>query len=188
MPNIGPNRKALIMKVIIAALAIAGVVTIAVVAPALPAALGAVFSMSGRYSHKQIKRSLAKLKKDGLISIAYEGKRMVIKLTKNGKQKALKYQLDEMQIKPQKRWDRKFRLVIFDIPKQYKQNSTMFAKKLKDMGFALLQKSVWVCPYPCEDEIDFLKEVYLIRPYVRLATVEKLDIQYDLINKFKLKV
>lgn len=181
------NRKGLVVKAILTTLAIAGVVTIAVIAPALPVALGMIFGKPRQFSNKQLKRSLAKLEKDKLISIAYEGKDMVIKLTKNGQQKLLKYQLDDMQIKTQKRWDKKFRLVIFDIPKEYKKNSALFSKKLREMGLALLQKSVWVCPYPCEDEIDFLKEVFIIRPYVRIATVEKLDIQHDLIKKFKLK-
>lgn len=181
------NRKGLIIKVILTALAIAGVVTIAVVAPALPAALGAIFGPANRFSHKQLKRSLTKLEKNGLISISYEGKNIVIKLTKNGSQKVLKYQLDDMQIKPQKRWDKKFRLVIFDIPDKYKKHSTLFSRKLKEMGFVLLQKSVWACPYPCEDEIDFLKEIYQVRPFVRIATVEKLDIQHDLLKKFNLK-
>ncbi|MBI2356049.1 MAG: hypothetical protein HYV13_02495 [Candidatus Doudnabacteria bacterium] len=175
------------MKIILTVLAMAGVITIAVVAPALPAALGAIFGPAKQYSNKQLKRSLANLKKNGLISMSYEGKNVVIKLTKDGKEKLLKYQLENMRIKPQKHWDRKFRAVIFDIPKEYKQASNLFAQKLKELDFVMLQKSVWVCPYPCEDEIDFLKEIYHVRPFVRLATIEKLDIQHDLIKKFNLK-
>ena len=39
--------------------------------------------------------------------------------------------------------------------------------KLKELGFLELQKSVLVLPYECEDEINFIMEVFLIRPFVR---------------------
>ncbi len=126
------------------------------------------------------------IKKQGLISLKYEGDKIIIRLTKNGKEKLLRFNLDELHIKPQARWDRKWRLVIFDIPEKLKVARLMFRNKLREMGFQYLQKSVWVCPYPCEDEIDFLKEIYLIRSCVRVVTAESIDIQGDLVRKFNL--
>jgi DNA-binding transcriptional regulator PaaX len=41
-------------------------------------------------------------------------------------------------------WDGKYRLVIWDIPENKRVIRNLFRRKLKDFGFVLLQKSVWV--------------------------------------------
>lgn len=51
-----------------------------------------------------------------------------------------------------KEWDRIFRLVIYDIEEENKMIRDLFRKKIKQLGFGLVQKSVWVSPY------DFLKD------------------------------
>src|SRR3989338_2190505 len=57
------------------------------------------------YNKKKIKRSLEFLKRTELISISYEGDKTVIKLTKNGKKKVLKYKLDDLRLIKPKKWD-----------------------------------------------------------------------------------
>lgn len=100
--------------------------------------------------------------KDGIVEII---------LTKEGKKKALKYQIDEIEIKKPDKWDGKWRIVIFDIPEKKKKAREALRNKLKDLGFKELQKSVFVLPYECEDEIDFIAEVFEIRLYVRYMVV-----------------
>ena len=104
-------------------------------------------------------------------------------LTKEGKKKAIKYQLDEMQIKKQEKWDGKWRMVVFDIPEKKKKAREALRNKLKDIGFKELQKSVFIHPYECEDEIDFILEVFEIRPYVRFVRVD----MFTNDEQFKLK-
>lgn len=180
------NRKAQIMKGIVLGLGLTAGLAVAVIAPNLFAVLGQLHSSTKKYKPAQLKRSLQNLKEKNLVSISQEGSKTVVRLTKNGKQKLLKYKLEELKIKPTTKWDRKWRMVIFDIPKAFKKNSDFFSLKLRQMGFLLLQKSVWVCPYPCEDEIDFIKEIYQIRPFVRVVTADRIDIQHDLIKRFNL--
>lgn len=95
-----------------------------------------------------------------------------IVLTKEGKKKALEYKLDELKIKKPDKWDKKWRVVIFDIPEKKKKAREALRSKLKELGFKELQKSVFIHPYPCEDEIDFINEVFEIRYYVRLLLVK----------------
>ena len=57
-------------------------------------------------------------------------------------------------------WDKKWRLVIFDIPEKKKPAREALREKLKDLGFAKLQDSVWVTPFPCENEIKLIKLVF----------------------------
>ena len=61
--------------------------------------------------------------------------------------------------------------MIFDIPDRFKKAREALRNKLKDLGFMKLQESVFVFPYECEDEINFIMEVFLIRPFVRFMRV-----------------
>jgi DNA-binding transcriptional regulator PaaX len=178
--------KSEIMKEILGIIAAAGVLGLALIGPGPIAILLKSLSRKKMFNQKQIKRSMDSLKNNDLISMSYEGNKTVIRLTKSGKEKLLKYKIDDMKIKPQKKWDKKWRLVIFDIPKSFGKTRLEFTRKLRDIGFVLLQKSVWVCPYPCEDEIDFLKEAYHVRPFVRIIIAEQIDIAEDLRKKFNL--
>src|SRR3990167_865170 len=49
--------------------------------------------------------------KDGLVTII---------ITKEGEKKALKFKIDEMEIKKLAKWDGEWRIVIFDIPERFK--------------------------------------------------------------------
>lgn len=109
-----------------------------------------------------------------------------IVLTKDGQKRALQFQFDEMEIKKPAKWDKKWRIVIFDIPEKKKKAREALRKKLKDLGFLELQKSVFVHPFECEDEIDFINEVFQIRPYVRFMRVESFTNEEQLKIKFKL--
>ncbi|MBU2109809.1 CRISPR-associated endonuclease Cas2 [Patescibacteria group bacterium] len=109
-----------------------------------------------------------------------------IVLTKNGQKKALEYQINELKIKKPDKWDGKWRIVIFDIPEKKKKAREVLRAKLKDLGFKELQKSVFVLPYECEDEIDFIVEVFEIRPYVRFLRVESFTNEEQFKLKFKL--
>ncbi|MBU3926112.1 CRISPR-associated endonuclease Cas2 [Patescibacteria group bacterium] len=115
--------------------------------------------------------------KDGIVEII---------LTKEGKKKALKYQIDKIEIKKPDKWDDKWRIVIFDIPEKKKKAREALRNKLKDLGFKELQKSVFVLPHECEDEIDFIVEIFEIRPCVRFLRVDSFtnDEQFKL--KFRL--
>ena len=95
-----------------------------------------------------------------------------IVLTKDGEIKALRFKIDEMEIKKPTRWDGEWRIVIFDIPERFKKAREALRSKLKDLGFVKLQESVFIFPYECEDEIDFITEVFLIRPFVRFMRVK----------------
>jgi len=107
-------------------------------------------------------------------------------LTKEGQKKALKFKLDEMEIKKPAKWDGEWRIVIFDIPERFKKAREALRMKLKDLGFRELQKSVLVLPYECEDEIDFIVEVFLIRPFVRFVRVKSFTNEEQLKIKFGL--
>lgn len=118
-----------------------------------------------------------KEKEDGSIEIV---------LTEKGKKLALKFSFDEMSIKKPVSWDGKWRIVLYDIPEKKKKAREAFRKKIKELGFYELQKSVFVYPFPCKNEIDFVVEFFEIRNFVRYGEVENLSNESDLKLYFNL--
>lgn len=108
-------------------------------------------------------------------------------LTEQGKEKALRYNLDTIMIKKPLRWDEWWRVVMFDIPERMKAGRTALALKLQQLGFFPMQKSVYIFPYECKNEIDFIVEIFELKPYVRFLLVKESDIDPDLRQRFNLQ-
>jgi len=107
-------------------------------------------------------------------------------LTEKGKEKALTYDLDNMKIAKPKQWDKKWRIVLFDIPDKIKKVRDILRSHLKNLGFYEFQESVFVHPYDCKDEIDYLIEFYDIRRFVRFIIADSIDNELHLKNHFEL--
>lgn len=107
-------------------------------------------------------------------------------LTEKGKKWALKFNIDKMQIKKPEVWDKKWRVVFYDIPEKNKAGREALRKKLKEMGFCELQKSVFAYPFPCKNEIDFIAEFFKIRNYLRYAEMTNLSNEASLLVRFGL--
>lgn len=107
-------------------------------------------------------------------------------LTDKGKQKALTYDLDKMEIKKPKQWDGKWRIALFDIPEKIKKTRETIRGHLKNLGFYEFQKSVFVHPYDCKDEVEYLIEFYDARRFVRFIVADTLDNEMHLKKHFDL--
>lgn len=108
-------------------------------------------------------------------------------LTKEGKQKALTYNLDEIKIAKPVKWDCKWRIVLFDIPEKVRKTRDAFRYHLKQLGFFEFQKSVFVHPYDCKDEIEYLIEFYDARKFVRFIIADHIDNELHFNAHFRLE-
>lgn len=104
-------------------------------------------------------------------------------LSEKGKEMVLKFDIDRIKINKPLRWDKKWRVVFFDIPEKRRAERNVLREKLKELGFEELQKSVFLHPYPCLDEINFITEYYQFRNLVRYG--EMINISNE--EEFKLK-
>lgn len=104
-------------------------------------------------------------------------------LTKKGKDEALKLSLmgDVINFRKPKTWDKKWRIVIFDIPEKDREFRDILRNHLFTLEFYKLQQSVFVSPYPYEKSILELASLYSAESYVRVITAIKID------NEFLLK-
>lgn len=100
-----------------------------------------------------VKSATARLKKNGLIYFE-NGKYM---LTRTGQGVLDGWQMSRYQIKQPRKWDKKWRVIIFDIPEQKKRVREQVREILVAARFQRLQDSVWVYPHDCEDIVGLMK-------------------------------
>ncbi|HDZ85703.1 MAG TPA: hypothetical protein ENH35_04115 [Candidatus Moranbacteria bacterium] len=159
------NKKE-ITKTVLKGILLAGGITVASTSPYFVSRVLPKIIKYARYreKRKEIEKkkfynAFYKLKQQGLIKMDHHGKQIHISLTKEGQKRAGKYKIDGLKIKKPLRWDKKWRILIFDINEKSKIKREALRGKLKDLGLYQLQKSVWVCPY------DFFKEIDLLRRF-----------------------
>lgn len=122
----------------------------------------------------KIRQSLHTLKSRGYITykVSRDGLKITYELTEKGKDLMQRHKIEEMDIPKERKWDGKWRFVMFDIPEKHRRSRDLLRKKLQKFEFFRLQQSVWVFPYPCEKEISFLCEYFNIKDNVLVFTGE----------------
>ncbi|MBU4351210.1 hypothetical protein L6250_01625 [Candidatus Parcubacteria bacterium] len=179
--------KSEIIKDILYWLMIAGAIYIAASSPRFASSFVRKYQKQKKYSRKKIYDAFYQLRRRGLIEIKTEGNQIYINLTEEGRRKAGYFQINDLKIKKPKIWDRKWRIVIFDISELKKIHRESFRGKLKEMGFRLLQKSVWVHPFDCEAEIELLREFFGLKEQeLRLIVAEKIGREIEVRSWFKI--
>ena len=165
-----------VQKILLTTIAVAGVLSIAVLAPN---ALKVIKQFSGNKNFrrkKYLNNSIGRLQKNGLIRFETndEGKKFV-KLTRKGEERLAKYKIGDLKIKRPFRWDKKWRVVIFDIKEKKRNRRDLLRSILDRLGFVRLQNSVWIFPYECKELVIMLKSNLFLGKDVLYMTVEKIE-------------
>src|SRR3989344_5841758 len=92
-----------------------------------------------------------------------------IVITKKGISHVKFLDLENLTIDKPHKWDGKWRIVFFDIPEKKRKARNALREKLRDLVFYEMQKSVFVLPYECQDEINFVVSIFNIKPHVQYA-------------------
>lgn len=161
-------------KEILTGLAIGGLIVASFALPNLPQVFH-LFGIKTARERYKMNRILQNLEKQKLIDIYEKGEDIVMEITEKGKKRILKYKFDEIVIVRPKKWDGYWRMIIFDIPERYKKGRDALTRKLKEMEIYPLQKSVFICPFDCQDEIDFVSEFFDVRKFVHYFVVKEID-------------
>ncbi|MBI2635262.1 MAG: CRISPR-associated endonuclease Cas2 [Parcubacteria group bacterium] len=124
---------------------------------------------------RRIHDAVKRLNNKRLVELVEKGDNIYVKITANGRNLLKRFDYDDIELLNTKEWDKKWRLVIFDIPEKKKKERNALSNKLRDLGLYHLQESVFVYPYDCQNEIDFICEFLSISRYVNYCTVESID-------------
>jgi DNA-binding transcriptional regulator PaaX len=125
--------------------------------------------------HISTNRLLYDLKRRGLVEVAAQPGRIRYTLTPAGAYRLQELGIDEIRIPPPKKWDKKWRLVAFDVPVKQSRQRQEFVEKLQSLGFVMLQKSLWVHPFPCFTEVEEITSHYNVLRHCSLMEVDIVD-------------
>ncbi|MCD6149974.1 hypothetical protein J7J13_04305 [bacterium] len=109
-------------------------------------------------------------------------------LTEKGTTKVKKYSGKKIKPKKLKNWDKKWRIIIFDIPEKERIKRDIFRAHLKEIDFFELQKSVWVSPVDYENEIDCLTKELNAHNHVNFIVTDFIKNKKRLEKHFKFRV
>ena len=168
-------------------IAVSGAVCVAATSPYFAVNIVRNFKNGNKYTKKKVCDTFYNLRRQGCLKIENKNHQIYISLTDSGRKMAGRFQIDSLKISKPKKWDKRWRIVIFDIIQLKSLQRNAFRGKLRELGFTPLQKSVWINPYPCKDEIELLREFFgLGQREIRLITAEDIENADSLIKTFKL--
>mgnify|MGYP001558577345 CR=1 FL=1 len=166
------RQKRNMRRAILMTIGLAGVLTVAAVAPGAVQLLK-VTGINARLRY-QTKTVLGKLKQKGEIEFVERNGKRYVQLTERG-ERVLELSGERLATAKPKKWDRRYRLVMFDIPERRKRIRDALRFKMSDVGFLRVQDSAWVYPYDCEEFIALLKAELHLGKDVLYAVIEEID-------------
>ena len=154
-----------------------------------------------QYTTNSIYKAIDRLEKDGLLRKRRKEKNTFLHLTEKGKKAVRKHRKSGGHAS--RKWDGKWRVVIFDVPEKRAQARKYLRNYLKSLGFGMVQRSIWITPYDLGRLVDHfstkmkitdciyhltvtqfrgLKDVKLAQTFWPIETI---DSEYqNLINKY----
>ena len=108
----------------------------------------------GDYPRRSIYNASQRLKARGYIKSQKKGGKIVFELTEAAKRQLFVFEKLSLKHSSPLRWDKRWRLVSFDIPETQKKYRDTLRWKLKRLGLEKFQQSIWLSPYPLEDDFQ----------------------------------
>lgn len=166
-----------------------GIVGTIVIAPnavrALDKSLQKIFKkLDKRERERELKRLTTYMRTQGLVRGSYEHG---LSITRVGRRRAERFNINDLAVPFPKKWDKKWRLLLFDIPESKRDARTAFTGRLKLLGFQILQQSVWIHPFPCREQVQVLCARYEINEWVSYIETSHIDHEENLVKRFKEK-
>ncbi len=143
-----------------------------------------MFIDEGKIRRFRLRNKLRALERQKLITYSEKKNGIQLSILPEGERRALVYQLESLKIDKLEWWDRKWRMVLFDIPEERKSSRNAFKKKLDQLGFIQLQHSVYVHPYECHNQIELIRVAYEVKQFVKILLVDKIEGELELRKKF----
>lgn len=174
-------RRNQLQHIVLGTVAVTGLIGLAFVAPQSIVAMKKLGLLPSPRQGTVINTAIRRLLEKGLLI----RERSHLRLTDAGRFQLLRATV-ALQAGRAKRWDGRWRVLIFDIPEYRKGLRQKVRHTLRAVGFVRLQDSVWAYPYDCEDFIVLLKADFRIGKDMLYMIVESLEDDARLRTHFKL--
>lgn len=126
-----------------------------------------------------IKRSIRGLIEGGYVETHHSGQNEYARLTKEGKKRAHSIKLEGSTALVNPHWDRKWRIIMLDLPEERKDERDSLRYLLKKAGFVLLKNSVWISPYPFERLFMNIKKDLGLSTEIMIFVTDTLDTETE---------
>ncbi|MEK7194482.1 MAG: CRISPR-associated endonuclease Cas2 [Patescibacteria group bacterium] len=160
----------------------AGMLSLALVAPNVIKSMKQLGLIPKSRQGEYVASSASKLAKRGLLK--FQNGRYEI--TPIGEKVLRKWELEDYILPKNKKWDKKWRIIIFDIPEKKRKIRNQITDLFRQAGLYRLQDSVWVFPYDCEDIIGLLKTDFGVGREVIYVIADSIENDKHLRNEFGL--
>lgn len=171
--------------VVLALIAVAGTFVLMAGAPNIFKA-SRQFGRSRKFKKDQLRIAYQNLRRGGYIKTKKVNGKTYIEITTKGKRRLDEIDIDQLAIRKPWRWDGKWRFLMFDIPVRFRKAREAFRYKLKDLGLVQYQKSVWIYPYPCLDEVVYTADFFGVAKYVDYIESDNISREREYKNFFGL--
>ena len=140
--------------------------------------------MDKREREHELQRIVYNMKMQGYLAGEYEHG---LQLTAKAHARLQKIKDESLCITPQDIWDKRWRIIIYDIPEKQKNARNLLNFKLRSIGCFQLQKSTWITPFPCRDVIETVCAQYKVDRFVTYLEAIQLDNAAPLLHRFHKK-
>lgn len=130
-------------------------------------------------------REVKRLQKKGYVALTKTEKGWLIKILKKGRRRYKEIELANLKLSKNQKWDGLWRFFVFDIPEKMRSRRDSLREKLKSLGLYNMQRSVFVYPFDCRKELEFVANFYDLDKYTTYAEVNYTDIDQELKKYFK---
>ena len=183
------RRNTSIRHVLLRTIAGAGLLSVALLAPN---AMQVLRMFDGGKRRKMDPKYLfgttfEKLLLRGMVVIVHKDGGKYVKLTAEGKHELARMVGRSPDERKHKRWDKRWRIVIYDIKEERRLLRMRLQGILSTFGFYKLQNSVWIYPYDSEALVTLLKADFRIGGEVLYMVVEQVENDRKIRDHFGLK-
>lgn len=146
--------------------------------------IGAVFTMPGilfalkpffgtkKSSSQALRKTYEALVRKKFVSVRKEKGKYILETTETGKKQQKEYQVGDVKIPVPRVWNGTWRMIVFDIPESKKPAREALRNTLEYLDCYRFQDSVYIHPFECENEIDFVTEIFGVQKYVYCFVIE----------------
>lgn len=176
------RRNEALRAIVLGSVAAAGALSVALVAPNVLGGMRKMGLMPKPRQAEYVASARRRLKRQGYL----EEKNGHLYLTPKGEKHLRSLALVFAKTPMPKRWDGKWRVLIFDIPERRRHVRFRVREHLRGIGFVRMQDSVWAYPYPCEEFVALLKTELRVGADMKYLIVDSIEGDAALRAAFKL--
>lgn len=167
------RKRQKIQETVLAVIGAAGVISVTMMAPNVLQALPHLMGKDQYRLKFKAKSALGRLLIKGHVRKNAKG---LLEITEAGRRELLIEEARRLEpAYTKRRWDKQFRLVMFDIPQTRRRTRDRLREMMTAFGFLRLQDSVWVSPYDCEDLIALVKAELKVGKDIIYAVVREIE-------------